>query len=86
MGSIKPDGIYACNKHSRTKTPLIIREKDSRPKKQDRIPRLAYEAPGPGQYDLSVLSLQSKVSRKHFNPSDPQSHNWGGQKRKVFVS
>ena len=57
VGSIKPDGIYACNKHSRTKTPLIKRETDIRPKKQDRIPRLAYEAPGPGQYDLSVLSL-----------------------------
>ena len=48
VGSIKADGNYACNTHSRTKTPLIKRDSDSKPKKTDRIPSLAVEAPGPG--------------------------------------
>ena len=78
VGSIKPDGIYVCNKHNRTKTPLIKRESDEGPKKCDRIPYLAMEAPGPGWYDLSALTIKSRVSKRHFNPSVTTSHNWGG--------
>ena len=50
---IKPDGVYAPSNMGRTKTPLMKRENEERPKKYDRVPFLGKYAPGPGWYDLS---------------------------------
>lgn len=69
IGSIKADGNYAPSAFQRTKTPLIKKEGDVRPKKHDRVPFLGKYAPGPGWYDLSVTTMSSKVSRKNLHPN-----------------
>ena len=52
VGVLKPDGNYATSGHGRTKTPLI-KTRDEKPTRHDRVPFYGKNAPGPGWYDLS---------------------------------
>ena len=76
---IKPDGVYAPSNHARTRTPLIKRDCDGKPKRYDRVPYYGKYVPGPGWYDLTGDTI-SALSKKKTRDSvvNASLHSFGG--------